>query len=319
VAGLAWVAPDIDDVVRVNSKVYSRSLADELGIGQPRGITCERLEDWDRARLVALELLENGPVVVKEAYGVSGKGIVVIDSPGRLDRVSKRIAQAAERNEGRAEFTVEQWVDKDRDFNYQLTVDRNGGITFDSVKQILTRSGVHLGHYIPAELTSAQLDEIHDVADTVGARLHRDGYWGVVGIDALTQTDGTLHPVIEINARCNMSTYQLPAQHALGGTFDVALARHYEIRTTRPIPFARVREVLGDLLLVPGHPCGMVVLNHATLNAAGALCAAGEPWVGRIYGLLCGPDRAHLDDLNDAVTRAFASLSTADIPMRSLV
>ncbi len=312
-AGLGWVAPDVEDVVAVNSKIYSRMLADELGIRQPRGTTCERLEDWDRAWGFARELLQDGPVVIKEQYGVSGKGMAVVDSPARLDRVAKRIAQAAERNAGRVGFSVEQWVDKDRDFNYQLTIDRDGQVALDFVKQILTRTGVHLGHLIPAELTPAQLDEIRRTAEAVGARLYRDGYWGVVGIDALTEADGTFHPLIEINARCNMSTYQLPAQEAFGDAGDAAFARHYELRVDRPIPFARVREALGDLLLVPGRTRGMVVLNHATLNAAGAVAAAGEPWTGRLYGLLRDRDRAALDALDAEVAGALAPLSTAAV------
>ena len=316
-AGLGWVAPDVDDVVAVNSKIYSRNLADELGIRQPRGTTCERLDDWDRAWRFARALLEDGPVVVKEEYGVSGKGMAVVDSPARLDRIAKRIVQAAERNEGRVGFIVERWVDKDRDFNYQLTIDRDGRIALDFVKQILTRTGVHLGHLIPAELAPAQLNEIRRTAERIGARLYRDGYWGVVGIDALTETDGTFHPLIEINARCNMSTYQLPAQEAFGDAGDAAFARHYEIRANRPIPFARVREALGDLLLVPGRTRGMVVLNHATVNAAGAVAAEGEPWTGRLYALLRDRDRTALDELDAEVASALAPLSTGAVRARS--
>lgn len=313
-AALGWVAPDVDDVIAVNSKIYSRNLADELGIRQPRGTTCERLDDWDRARRFARALLDDGPVVVKEEYGVSGKGMAVADSPARLDRIARRIVQTAERNHGRVGFIVERWVDKDRDFNYQFTIDRDGRVALDFVKQILTRTGVHLGHLIPAELAPTQLDEIRRTAQRVGARLYRDGYWGVVGIDALTETDGTLHPLIEINARCNMSTYQLPAQEAFGDSVDdAAFARHYEIRADRPIPFARVRDALGDLLLVPGRTRGMVVLNHATLNAAGAVAAEGEPWIGRLYGLLRDRDRTALDELDAEVASALAPLSIGAI------
>jgi hypothetical protein len=60
----------------------------------------------------------------------------------------------------------------------------------------------------------------------------------------------------------------------------------------------------------------MVVLNHATVNAAGAVAAEGEQWIGRLYGLLRDRDRTALDELDAEVASALAPLSTGAVRAR---
>ncbi|WP_432560190.1 ATP-grasp domain-containing protein [Granulicoccus sp. GXG6511] len=302
--GIATAGPDTSAVRGVNSKVFSRRLADDLGIRQPAGLACTDADSWSAGMAYAHELLTRGAVVIKEAFGVSGKGLAVVDSPDRLARLARRVERAARANQDRFDFCVEQWVDKDQDFNYQFTIARDGQVRFDFVKQAVTRKGVHSGHVMPAGLTPRQLDEIRSTADAVGQALFAHGYWGVVGIDALTVTDGTLHPLIEINARFNMSTYQLPAQAAFGAQEGPALARHYELRTKGPMTFDEVAGRLGPLLARPGDDEGVVVLNHATLNAAHAVTEPGQEAAGRLYVLIVSPDPERLVSLDTAAALA---------------
>lgn len=302
--GIASAGPEPVAVRAVNSKVFSRRLADDLGIRQPAGISCTDPDSWAAALAYAESLLERGPVVIKEAFGVSGKGMTVVDGRDRLARLAQRITRAGDNNRNRFAFCIEQWVEKERDFNYQFTISREGSVRFDFVKQALTRRGVHSGHIMPAALTPGQLDELHRTAEAVGAALFGLGYWGVVGVDALTETDGTLLPLIEINARFNMSTYQLPAQAAFGAGEGPALARHYELRTVRPLSFDEVADRLGGLLARPGAEEGVVVLNHATLTAAHAVAEPGQEMAGRLYVLLVSPDPQRLTWLEAAASTA---------------
>ncbi|MBD0696095.1 ATP-grasp domain-containing protein [Streptomyces sp. CBMA123] len=339
--GLPLGAPSAAVCKRVNSKVYSRRLADELGIRQARGWACETLEELAEAVAAAGELLDAGrKVVLKDAFGVSGKGIVVLDSAARLGRLHRMAVQQAEKaaraaQDGagapRTALVVEEWVAKRCDLNYQFTVGRDGSVHFDFVKELLTEGGVHKGHRIPARLSDRQVAEIAATALRLGERLAADGYYGVVGVDAMVDPDEGLYPVIEINARNNMSTYQnVVHEGGLAGPEDVAVARHYPLRLTRPLPFAELAERLDGLLLdgpvrdepAPdatrpdgtrpdgrgARPRGLFVNNYATVNAAhGTAADSPEGFEGRLYGVLVGASDEEIAALDTDITRRLAA------------
>ncbi|MFD4532736.1 hypothetical protein ACFWNL_31715 [Kitasatospora sp. NPDC058397] len=317
--GLQLGAPTAAVCKRVNSKVYSRRLSDELGIRQARGWACETLEELAGAVAAAGELLAAGrKVVLKDAFGVSGKGIVVLDSEARLGRLHRMAVQQAERaakaagGAPRTALVIEEWVAKRCDLNYQFTVGRDGSTHFDFVKELLTEGGVHKGHRIPARLTDGQVAEIEATALRLGERLAADGYYGVVGVDAMVDPDEGLYPVIEINARNNMSTYQnVVHEGGLAGADDVAVARHFPLRLTRPLPFAELAEVLDGLLLTERgpRPRGLFVNNYATVNAAAGTAADTEAdgFEGRLYGVLVGASDEEIEALDTDITRRLAA------------
>ncbi|KUL72570.1 MULTISPECIES: ATP-grasp domain-containing protein [unclassified Streptomyces] len=311
--GLALAAPSAAVCKRVNSKVYSRRLADELGIRQARGWACETLPELADAVAAAGELLAAGrKVVVKDAFGVSGKGIVVLDSDKRLARLHRMAVTQAERaaagGEPRTALVVEEWVAKRADLNYQFTVGRDGSTHFDFVKELLTENGVHKGHRMPARLTGGQVAEVAETAGRLGERLAADGYFGVVGVDAMVDPDGGLYPVVEINARNNMSTYQSVVHEVLAGPDEVAVARHFTVRPRRALPFAELREVLDGLLLTERgpRPRGLFVNNYATVNAAAA-GAGDDGFEGRLYGVLVAGSDAEMAALDTDITRRLAA------------
>ncbi|MFG3226573.1 hypothetical protein ACGF07_17540 [Kitasatospora sp. NPDC048194] len=315
--GLPLAAPTAAVCKKVNSKVYSRRLSDELGIRQARGWACETLEELAGAVAAAGELLDAGrKVVLKDAFGVSGKGIVVLDSAARLGRLHRMAVQQAEKAAAagggapRTALVIEEWVAKRCDLNYQFTVGRDGSTHFDFVKELLTEGGVHKGHRIPARLSEAQVAEIAGTALRLGERLAADGYHGVVGVDAMVDPDEGLYPVVEINARNNMSTYQnVVHEGGLAGTEEVAVARHYPLRLTRPLPFAELAGVLDGLLLTSRgpRPRGLFVNNYATVNAAWSEDAA-DGVEGRLYGVLVGASDEEIAAIDTDITGRLAAL-----------
>jgi D-alanine-D-alanine ligase-like ATP-grasp enzyme len=274
--GLPLAAPDSSTCKLVNSKVYSRAVADLLGLRQPVGWGCVTTEELADAVGGARTLVAAGRRVgIKEAFGVSGKGIAVIDDERRLDRLHRMILRGAE--DDRISFVVEEWVAKAADLNYQFTVCEDGSVRFDFVKEAITDRNVHKGHRMPVVLPDSTLAEIREAAELIGGQLAADGYYGVVGVDAFVDPDGGLYPVIEINARHNMSTYQVPLQEKLMGPNQVALARYYPMSPNRPLPFAEVSRMLDGLMLARPGGTGLVVNNFATVNASAE---------GRLYGVV---------------------------------
>ncbi|WNF28004.1 ATP-grasp domain-containing protein [Streptomyces sp. C11-1] len=301
--GMPLAAPGAGLCKAVNSKIYSRRAADELGLRQPAGWTCETVDELGEALGRARELLAEGRrTVVKEAFGVSGKGIVVLENERRMDRVLRMVTQRVERSgQPRIAFVVEEWVPNQGDLNYQFTVGRDQSVHFDFVKRAVTEGGVHKGHRIPAQLSESRLAALREAAALLGKRLAADGYIGVVGVDALLDDADGVFPVIEINARNNMSTYQVRLQERLVGPGRAGLARHYPLRLNGPIGFEEMRRVLGPLLLTEAGGSGLVINNYATVNAGGQE-RPGEPFDGRLYGIVVADSATELTALDEGVT-----------------
>jgi hypothetical protein len=303
--GLTLAAPPADVCERVNSKAYGRRLVERLGLRAIPGFCCAGAGELRDALDTVVS--RYGQAIIKDSYGVSGKGLVVVDGPRKAERVM-RMVDARTRRTGDPELdvVVERLLDKRFDLNYQFTIDRGGTVRLDFIKQALVRGGVHSGHLMPAELTAGQRAEIADAADRIGAALHADGFFGVVGVDALLADDGLVYPVVEINARLNMSTFQQRVTERFHGPGGCALARHYTLRATRPLPFAEVRDALGEPVTAPEVDDGAVITCFGTLNAQAA--DDGTEFEGRLYTVLFAADRDALRRLDRGLTEKLGRL-----------
>ncbi|WP_405084840.1 ATP-grasp domain-containing protein [Microbispora sp. NBC_01389] len=307
-AQVPLAVPDAATFERVNSKIYSRRVTEELGLPPVPGWCCETLGELRHALAQAAGL--PGPVVVKDAYGVSGKGLVVLDTAAKADRLVRILERRAARTgDDRVALVVEHWIPKRADLNFQITIDRRGGVRLDFVKQALTERGVHQGHLMPADLSDDQHALLRRAAEEVGGRLAADGFFGVAGIDAIVADDERVYPVLEINARFNMSTYQGGMTERFLAPGHVALARHYPVRSAAPLVFDDLRRVLGPLLF-PASGGRAIVTCFGTVNIGTGNAGTGDgtPHQGRLYTLLTAPDHDRLTALDGAVRAALAGV-----------
>jgi hypothetical protein len=262
----------------VNGKIFSHRLVAATGLTAVPGQVCTTVGELRGALTERLAL--GGRVVVKESLGVSGRGMVVVSD----ERGAARLLRLIERRgaDAPANLVVESWIEHAQDLNYQFVVSRTGAVRFETVKAAVLRAGVHQGHRFPVDLPPAVMAELHDATDRIGAALFAEGCDGMVGVDAMLGSDGTLYPCLEINARFNMSTYQsriaeqfIPdGAHAIAATFGLRLARTHT--------FDEVAAALGDLFFDDSGRPGVLVNNFATLNAA----ATGDgAFHGRLYAI----------------------------------
>jgi len=311
--GLALAGPDSGTSERVNSKIYSRRLVEDLGLTAVPGYCVETVEELGKA--LEAGRATGAPLIVKEAFGVSGKGLLIVDTDSRAHRLMRMAEQRAARTGSDAlDLVVEHFLAKKFDLNYQFTIDRAGGVRFDFVKQALTANGVHLGHALPAALRPEQHAKLRYVAQQVGARLFADGFFGVVGVDAILGSDDTLYPVLEINARLNMSSYQGGVVERFGRPGAHAVAKHYSLRLAAPVGFHQVRDALGPL--AQPAPDGSIVLVtcFGTLNAAAPESGeSGRPFDGRLYTMLFGPDRSAIDELDRRAGDALGRIDSVEV------
>lgn len=312
-AGLSLAGSPATLCKTVNSKIFSRRIADELGLPQPTGWTCDTVGQWRIAAAGARDLLSRGGrVVVKDAFGVSGRGLLVIDAERRLNALDKKIHKRAERTgDERLALVVEAWIDRGLDLNYQVTVGRDGATHVDFVKRAITERGVHKGHRMPVDVSPDHEAALERAAGALGGRLAAEGYVGLAGIDAMIDVEGRLYPVVEINARSNMSTYQVRIQELLVDPGHQVWARHYPLHLGRVVPFEEIRAAFDGVLVTgPGRP-GVLVINTATVNAASERAsrdASDDGFDGRLYTMLVADTPERLAALDAETTRRLGVL-----------
>ncbi|NKI42977.1 preATP grasp domain-containing protein [Streptomyces physcomitrii] len=306
ITGLRLAGADADRAEKVNSKIYSRRITEQLGLRTIPGACCESVDEL--ARALDTGLAAAPAVIVKEAYGVSGRGLIVLRGRTQADRLLRMVRRRAERTgSDRLDVVVEHFLPKRADLNYQFTVGRDGGVHFDFVKEALTENGIHKGHLMPSRLDREQIADLEKTSLALGRRLFEDGFFGVVGVDALLGEDSLVYPVLEINARLNMSSYQGRATEALSRPGGVVLAKHYPLRLERPLTFTEIHEALQGFHRTGTEDTGILLTCFATVNAQAA--AATGPFDGRLYTLLFAPDRERLGKLDHGVTERLGALT----------
>ncbi|PKU22087.1 ATP-grasp domain-containing protein [Telmatospirillum siberiense] len=304
--GLRLAGPPSSVCVTVNSKIYSRRLTDRLGLRPIAGRACETVDALRSALLT--DPCGPYPLIVKDAYGVSGKGLLVLRSPDAAAGLLRMVERRAERRGSDAlHVVVETFLEKRFDLNYQITVSRTGQVTFDFVKRAVTEGGVHKGHVIPAGLTARHYDEIRDAGLRIGAALHGDGFFGVAGVDALLDAEDVVRPVLEINARLNMSTYQTRVLERFSHSQGHAQAQQFNVHVDgASVPFSRILDVFGSLPTVPVDGEGVLVTCFGTVNA---FAGRKESYDGRLYVMLFGRSAERLQSLEFKVAQSLSVLS----------
>jgi len=305
--GLKTIGPPAQVVEYVNSKIYSRKLSTELGLKTIPGCECESPEELEEGfRRLKSNLDEGRKLVLKEAMGVSGKGLVVIDNEAKFQQLTTLLKRRAKPGM-HYDFVLEVWLDKERDINYQIFISANGEVRLLAVKEIATLNGVHQGHRFPPVLSDAQTSAYEHAAQTIGRRLFADGFTGIAGLDSIIDREGEVYPALEINARFNMSTYQLGLERLIGHSAKV-IAKYYPLVLAEPVSFAQVHDSIGDKLFgIHGDGAGVLIQNFATVNV-NARTSGGDTFKGRLYTLVVGRSFEQIEEIDRAVTEKLATL-----------
>jgi hypothetical protein len=305
--GVKTLGPPVHVVEYVNSKIYSRKLSTELGLKTIPGCECESPEELEKGFRDLKPILDEGrKLVLKEAMGVSGKGLVVIDSEAKFQQLTTLLKRRAKPGM-RYDFVLEVWLDKERDINYQIFISSDGKVRLLAIKEIATLNGVHQGHRFPPVLTDAQTASYEQAAQAIGQRLFADGFTGIAGLDSIIDREGEVYPALEINARFNMSTYQLGLERLIGPSAKV-IAKYYPLVLDEHLSFARVRDCIGDQLFgAMGDGAGVLIQNFATVNV-NAPTAEGGVFKGRLYTLVVGESFQQVEQIDRAVTEKLATL-----------
>lgn len=304
--GLNASAPPMDIVRRVNTKTYSAEMRERLGL--PNIATVVRSSDQLLA--VGRKALENGAILLKDDFGVSGRGNLRVDSADTLERVAAYVAQQESRGK-RTRFVMEPYLDRIGDFSCQLHIDEHGETRILSVQRLANAEFAYQQSVTPdpAFIERLRGERYFDAMHRLAAELHRDGYYGHVCVDSMLLRGGELVPIVEINARKSMSLIKHQVDAKVQDDRIQGSMRYYSLNLSDPnLVFEDVlaelekRQVLYD----PRRNDGAIPL---TANTLAINRNPEQPYRGRLYVYIAasGPDQRERCD--ERIREVFESLS----------
>ncbi len=191
----------------VNNKCTARQISQLAGLNMTEGYICNNIEEV----LTAYNKLINGQIinklVIKEPYGASGKGLLVVNNE-REFKFFLRILKGKKINN--FELIIEKWYDTILDINYQIFIKSDGTSYYIEPKNQIVNNSIYVGCDGLGknnQLTGKQRTYFQTVAETVANVLYKQGYWGMASIDAIITKERGIIPILEINGRFSLSTY----------------------------------------------------------------------------------------------------------------
>ncbi|MEV5025278.1 hypothetical protein [Paenibacillus sp. LPE1-1-1.1] len=294
--GFKTELPSLEAVKSVNSKIYSTQLSEKL-LGETRGKPVYSAEELS---VFGLELLEtHGPTLIKDPYGVSGKGNMLIQSKTALDRTAAYIRKQEE-NGRSAAFVLEPYLEVESDFSCQFEIMQGGAFRLVSLQKILNRQFAYLGSVSmeKEEQNTLEKNGYFDIMEQAAWSLYRDGYFGPVCIDSMTLRDGTLVPIVEINARQSMGFINHHLDQVLGRNGKKGLLTFRSIGFRERVDYEGwLNELKRQDILYPNQKGnGIVPLSSAALLANAptlddeAAPESGGYYKGRLYMSIVSDD-----------------------------
>ncbi|HRY33346.1 MAG TPA: acetyl-CoA carboxylase biotin carboxylase subunit [Bacteroidales bacterium] len=121
-AGLIFVGPSPDAILRMGNKVLSRELAVKAGLPVTRGVTGDPAAILEKARDLPF------PVLVKAASGGGGKGMRIVEEPSQLAEALESTAREARTYFGDGTVYLEQYILEPRHIEIQVLGDHHGNL-----------------------------------------------------------------------------------------------------------------------------------------------------------------------------------------------
>ncbi|WP_159886784.1 hypothetical protein [Paenibacillus puerhi] len=304
--GFVCRIPDMETIRKVNTKTYSTEMKERLDLPNISLIVNHSFELQE----VGAKLLREGSFLIKDNYGVSGKGNLLIDSPSILERIIAYTASQEKKGKF-SQFVVEPYLDKQTDFSCQFVIDEYGESRILSLQKLANDEFAYQESYTPEPEFVDFLERAgyFELMRSTAEQLYRDGYYGHVCVDSMQLKNGELVPLVEINARKSMSLIKNQMDQYLAPQELKGNLRYYSITSTNAglqfIDLLTGMEEAG-ILYKQGQLAGIIPLtaNTLTINRK-----PGKPYKGRIYVSMVGQHESARKEMHQRLNSLFAELS----------
>ena len=215
ILGIDSTEPPLSVIKELNSKVYSNKLKYELDL-PAKGIRLKSIDEYEEK--VGKMLEDEGRILIKDAMGVSGKGMLLIDSQGMADRLAVHFTKQAEKGRTKFDFILEPYLNRVMDFSCIFTIDTEGKINIDGFQKNESKGFAYHG---TGPLTANEYEMImasgyRDTVIKIAEAMADKGYHGYACIDSMIAEGDIVIPLLEINPRMSLSRFNLKVSERIG-------------------------------------------------------------------------------------------------------
>lgn len=198
-------------VQKVNSKLFSYQLEQELGVALPGSIATNSWAELGDA-VASLAPDNETKWVIKSPLGFAARERVL----GRGQVITEEATKWCQRRLATGEMLILQpWLTVVREYGVNIEITKDGQSQVLGISDLQANgAGTGVGYLLGRPPSPERLAQLTEMAQIVGRRLHQAGYHGPAGLDALEHTDG-LHPLLEINARYTMGFVAVAVEQKL--------------------------------------------------------------------------------------------------------
>lgn len=118
-AGLTFVGPNPEAILKMGNKVFARELAEKAGIPVTKGLTGDPSLILEQAATIPF------PVLVKAAAGGGGKGMRIVNEPAGLKEALEATSREAATYFGDGTVYLEQYIKQPRHIEVQVLGDKH--------------------------------------------------------------------------------------------------------------------------------------------------------------------------------------------------
>ncbi len=256
--------PGYEIVKKVNSKIYSHELSDRIGIRKYGKI----IRSSGELREEAPDFTGGRRFLIKDPYGVSGRGNILISSQRMLDMIGKYIFSQEEKGMITC-FLLEPYLDKRDDFSCQMVIDRFGNCNILSVQKIINNNFSYSGSMSASDCFINFLWDrgYFEVMNKAAVELAKDGYAGNICIDSMILKNDDIVPLVEINARKAMGLINYYLDKFLEGFSSKSYFVFFSLGFENDVRFEDILMELNDrgILFDPSKGTGIIPLSCNTL------------------------------------------------------
>ena len=213
--GLEDHEPDLETVLKINSKSYSNSLKLKLDL-PAKGVDLRSVEEFDET--VDQMLDKYGKVLLKDSLGVSGKGILPIDSIETAKRLSAHFRKQEGQGKAGFAFVLEPLLNRTMDFSCQFHIIPSKETVIDGYQKNHSKGYAYLSsgplgkEEYELIMSSGYPECILKIAKEIG----KEGYHGFACVDSMIVDENRVIPLVEINPRMSMGRFNLKLQKRFG-------------------------------------------------------------------------------------------------------